>query len=270
MSTIDLVDRRVFAAIRLLDAVTGAPIQGAVTVSSDEVELQTNRSGLVIVTGLKRPSATGLMAESELTEFVASRGYSLQLNFGAAPPSSLPFNLEVSDRSGRYLSRRCALRIVARSLSDPLARPTPFDRDMMPSPIMQAWPGSAVLRVTVTQAGVRLPGVLLLIRRSTGVEVLARSMTDENGEGLVLIPRLPVSTWVDTDRDGQVDAGEVTTSATSLRLAAIFDPSNWDASARSLLQLPEPDLLQATAGLPRRLYTLSAVAGGTYRQIVEF
>lgn len=270
MSSIDLVDRRVFAAVRLLDAVTGAPVSGAFTVSSDEVELRSNRSGLIVITALKTPSLTGLMSEAERVEFVTSRGYSLQTDTGAAPPSSLPFTLLVTDRSGRYLERRCALRIVARLLTDPLAAPVPFDREMMLSSVMQPWPGNVVIRASVSLAGVPLPGVLFNVRRASGNEILARGMSDTNGEALILVPRIPVSTWVDSDADGLVDAGEVTTTTTSVRLIAAYDPANWNPATRTLINVPEPDVLQATAGLPRRTITFSVASGGTYRQVIAF
>lgn len=270
MSWTEEVDRRVFAAVRLLDAVTGAPLSGAVSVTSDEVELRSNRSGLIVITGLKSTSPLGLMSEAERTEFVMSRGYSLQIDAGGPPPSSLPFVLTVTDRSGNYLDRRCALRIVPRLLTDPLSKPTPLDRDMMVSARAQAWPGNAVIRATVTLSGVPLPGALVVIRRTTGNEILARGMSDANGEALILVPRIPVSTWVDADHDGRVDAGEVTTTVTSVRLLATFDPANWDAANRRLLQVPEPDLLQVAAGLPRRTSTFNVSAGGTFRQVVAF
>lgn len=258
--------RHVFGALRFVDEVTGAPVSGTLRVTSPDVELSTNRSGLFVLRRFAPGVVAPYMSEAEQAEFVHTRRYQLLFDNGNALPNSVSFALTVSDPAGRYLERACALRLVAQPAD--AAAQGPFDRALMPSPSARPGPGHAVIRVSVVRNGRGVPGALVDVQRVGSNTVIARSTTDAVGEALVLVGRLPVSTWTDTDNDGIVDAGEITTGLSALRVRLTVDEDTLDPSG-TLKGPPEPDRILFASNRTRRTSNLSAAPGATHKVVFD-
>jgi hypothetical protein len=241
----DRVERTAFAAIRLVDGVTGAPVGPGPQVRCDEADILINRSGMIVLRGLRR-TVPGVMTEAEASSSEPANRYGLQLARGAAPPFSAPITVEVRDPRGLYLPRRCLLRVVR---DPPPAVPTVLDRELFPSPTASPGPGHAVLNVRCVRAGVGVPGVVLAVRRVSDNALLARGLSNDLGDALVLVAGLPVSTWSDTDADGDLDA--VTTPDTSVRVAALLDESALNPTTGALRHPVDPDLVPFATSLTR-------------------
>jgi hypothetical protein len=241
----DRVERSAFAAIRLVDGVTGAPVGPGHQIRCDEADILINRSGVIVLRGLRQP-VPDVMTEAEASSSRPSHRYGLQLARGAVPPFSAPITLEVRDPRGVYLPRRCLLRVVR---DPPAIVPSLLDRELFPSPIARPGPGHAVLNVRCVRGDVGVPGVVIAVRRTSDNALLARGVSNELGDALVLVAGLPVSTWTDTDADGAPDS--VTTTDTSARVAAFLDEDALDPDTGKLRQPIDPDLVPFATRLTR-------------------
>lgn len=199
----DPVERRALAAFRCVSSITGDTITAGLTVISHLPIWQNRSATYVIYESLRDDPRAG------------AHGWSFV--------SSLPSNLEVSisDASGRYLprsanlpARNAAQRI--RAGGDPATLFNPQSVVLFPSP---SWPISsdwAVVRISVRMRDVVvLPGAVVQVSASGTGAVLATTMTDARGEGLLAIPQLAPQT------------------AEEVMVTAWFDPSCfWVSKAR--------------------------------------
>jgi hypothetical protein len=193
----ETLDRRVLAALRFRDAVTGSTVTGPLDVRASGARWIRNRRGWWVLA-----SAPGL--EAHATSFAAPP---------AAPPvGSVALAVRVADPGGRYLPRVAALALPRDP--DPLkaARPEslfqPVEVELFPSPAAPVSPNWAVLRVSAANADGPLAGALVrVVRKAAPGTVLGRGMTDGRGEGLVAIAGIPVTTW--EEGQGSVLATEV-------------------------------------------------------------
>jgi hypothetical protein len=231
------VDLGILGAVRFLDAATRLPVGAPLAVGGDGVRLVRNRQGLYVLAEASGPRA-------ELT---------------------------VRDPGGRYLPRSLALDLPRDA--DPehadqagsLFRPV--DVLLYPAPAASVAPGWAVIRATVVRAGTRAPlsGALLRVVRKADGEVLARALTDwrdpVQGEALVAVPGVPITTWGDGEPEEPVLVNEVPVS-----LEAFFDPA-FNPAAGAAGKPPDPDRLELLrAGLPSAREDLKLASGRTEKK----
>jgi hypothetical protein len=209
----ETVDRRVLAALRFRDAVTGATVAGPLDVRAPGARWIRNRRGWWVLA-----SVPGL--EAHTTAF-------------AAPPAtpkvgSVPLTVRVADPAGRYLPRVASVALPRDPDPAKAAKPEslfqPVEVDLFPSPAGPVSPNWAVLRVSAPDA----PGALVrVVRKAAPDTVLGRGMTDARGEALVAVAGIPVTTW----EEGQ---GSVLATEVEARVDLL-----WQAGAGP----PDPDAL---------------------------
>lgn len=233
----DVIDTRVLGAVRFVDAATQGQVSDGLKVDSTQGGLRRNRSGLwVIIT------AAGL--EAHTTAFDAPP---------AAPAvGTVPMTLTVTDPSGRYLSRTATLLLPrdpnpgnsgqAASLFQAV------DVPLYPSPAAPVSPGWAVIRAHVQNQATKLPlqSALLRVLRTPDKTVLARGLSDDRGEALVVVPGIPVTTF--NTGNGPPLATEVNVS-----VEAIFDKDAGPAI--------DPESVEANGALPKASLPLKLTAG---------
>jgi hypothetical protein len=241
----EAVDRRVLGAVRFVDAVTRTAIGEPLVVSAPGVTWRRSTSGCFVVS-----DAPGLHHHT--------------LTFDAPPAApaagTVHVELTVRDPGRRYLARRHTLNLPRSA--DPAAAVDPgslfraADVPMFRSPSASIAPGWAAVRATVTaeETGARLAGALLLIL-STALPpaVLAAGVTDERGEGVVVVPNVPVTTFGEGE---SVLATEITVA-----VQAVVVPGS--------VAVPDPDAMAAAVGTPEaRSVTQSNVKLASGRTVV--
>lgn len=195
--SVEMLDRRVLAALRFRDAVTGATVAGPLDVRAPGARWIRNRRGWWVLA-----QAPGL--EAHTAAFRAPP---------AAPAvGSVPLAVRVADPAGRYLPRVAALALPRDPDPAKAAKPEslfqPAEIDLFPSPAAPVSPNWAVLRVSASGADGPLAGALLrVVRKASPTTVLGRGMTDARGEALVAVAGIPVTTW--EEGQGSVLATEV-------------------------------------------------------------
>ena len=225
---LDRLERRVLAAVRLVDVTTGRPIERPLSVSAEGVRFLRNRSGLHVIT-----AAPGL--EEHIRAF-------------ETPPAlpvagSLGFVLRIEDPLEVYLERLAALRLprAARPpAGDPEALPElfqPVEIEMFPAPaapVRLAWSG---LRLTLRRADAQEPrpalaGVLAVLHRPGDASaVLGRGLSDRRGEALVLVQGLRLGQSAE-------GGGAVTTPVTQAELTLVLRRDGaWPVDPGTLAEL---------------------------------
>lgn len=217
--TAELLDRRILAGVRFVDAVTGLPVSRSLRVTAPGVRWVRNRSGDYVVA-----AAPGLAAHTGA--------------FAAPPPAppvgSVLVILTVEDPGGAYLPRRASLALprdadpAAAEGADSLFRPV--DIPVYPAPAAPLAAGWAVVRATILgpEPGTRLPGALLRVVRESDDAVLNRGVADARGEALVAVAGIPVTTF-------STDAGPVLATEVAARVEVIPSPTPDEPS--------DPDML---------------------------
>ena len=241
----EAVDRRALGAVRFVDAVTRTEVTSSLSVQAPGVTWSRNSRGWFV---LRSVPALRLHTHAFL-----------------APPSDVALGdvdveLTVRDPGGTYLPRR---RVVALPRSADPARAgagdsvfTPAEVRMFRAPAAPMAPGWAVVRTTVVAAGSgrRLGGALVrVLTAAAPPAVLATGLTDGRGEGVVVLPDVPVTTF---GSGPQVLATELTVD-----VEAVVVPGS--------PALPDPDVLTAQAGSDAaRRVTLSNVRLASGRIVV--
>lgn len=248
------VESRVLAALRFVDAGTGAGIDTPMQVHALDgpARLLRNRSGLLVV--------------SEWAELRDHR------DAFRAPPDepavgSLTLRLAVDDPSGRYLPRLLSVPLPLDP--DPANQANegslfrPVDVPMYPSAAGLTGGNWSLLRVTVSEqaSGDLLGGALLRVHRNG--EVIARGITDWRGEALVTVVGVPVMTFGD-------DEDAVVVDEINVQLEAVFDPDTGSRTPAAALDAPhrpnpplrvDPSALDAdAASLPSATVPLAIAA----------
>lgn len=211
------VDRRVLGAVRLVDGVTGRPLERPLSVAADGARFLRNRRGLYVIT-----DSLGLREHT--TSFVA-------------PPASPPAGrasierLRIEDPLGQYLARLARIPLP-RAADGALFEPE--DVRMLPAPAAGVRLDWAGWRASVRRqgSGELVRGALLVLGWTTaaGAEQRARGMSDERGEALVAVTGLPVSRAAD-------GGGRPLTAETEVTLAVFVRPDQaWPV---------DPDQLEA-------------------------
>jgi hypothetical protein len=204
---LERTDTRVLAALRCVDATTGAPADAPLQVTVAQARVRRNRSGLFVIVG---------------AEALAAHEPAFNSPPATPAPGSLALTARIEDPSGRYLPRLAALALprdptpANAANADSLFRP--IDVVLYPAsgaPLGANW---SVLRINARGgAGAdALGGALVIVSNGSGT--LARGLTDWRGEALVPVPGVPVTTWSE-------DPGAVVVSEITAQVQLVFDPS---------------------------------------------
>jgi hypothetical protein len=207
----ELIDQRVLAAIRFVDAVSGLPIKDAFVLTG--VRSTRNSAGLYVLLAPEPADAELYPYHDGFRDTSATPAIGdVQLNVGVVAPS------------GRYLARRFSLPVPLQSAD--AAAPNyllkPIAITMFPSATLTIERSWAVLRLSITKQGSNpaqaLGGVLLRMfsvpaNPAATPELLGSGLSDVRGEALVVAPRLRVLTLsapevtvaVDARRDTRLD-----------------------------------------------------------------
>lgn len=225
-----MVERRVLAGVRFLDAATGRLIDAPLILASSQLTFTRNRSGLFAVTGL-RP-------ETEDEHALAAH---LDV-FEAAPEQpaagSVDVEITVSDPRKHYLPLRFRLSLPR---GEDLATPIDVALFLAPSALLAPnWSGvrASLIReedgVPVALTGARLT----LIRESDGEE-LARGFSDRRGEVLAVAVGIQVVDFTQPppdDDDGATPGAGAQTVAARIQIHTGPGESPWP---------PDPEAIEA-------------------------
>jgi hypothetical protein len=236
--------RRVWAAVRFVDAATRRPVTSALDVQAPGVTWLRKPDGVQVVVALQ-PPAVPLADGPAITAFEAA--------FDPLPAvPALSLTGRVSDPSGRTLPRLFTLALPrATTPAGPLAeRFTPIDVVLDPSaaaPLLSTW---AVLRVSLQRAGQPVGNAVLRVHRSAGGALIGRGLSDARGEALVIVAGLA---QVTAGLNDLVMEREV---AAELRIST--DPA-------PPLNEPfiNPDTLAERADVPRHTQAVTLASGRT-------
>lgn len=202
---LERVEWRVLAALRPIDATTGATIETPLLIRGEGARIVRNRSGLHVV--------------HEWTRLAAHGAHFLQPPPGPAPGSQT-LQLRIDDPSGRYLPRLAALALPRNPDGDgPDSLFDAVDIALYPAPSARLGTNWCALRVSVSTlpAGTHALGGALL-RVVAGGRVLARGLSDWRGEALVAVAGVPVTTW-------SADAEAVVATHVDAVLEVFHDPA---------------------------------------------
>ncbi|QRN93094.1 hypothetical protein JRI60_28240 [Archangium violaceum] len=228
--SLESLDSRVLGAVRFLDGETAQPLTTPLTVSGDGMRVVRNRSGLYVIT-----EAPGL------------EDYTARFEAPPMPgPAPSTFTLSVVDPSGRHLPRSFSLELPRGA---PEAVFAPVDVRMYLAPTARPSPGSAVVRLSLRdEQDAPLARRVIRLR----VDLLDRpaveglGLSDERGETLLLVPRIPIIRW-----------GHEQGESLSHR---IFSATLESALAPSVEGLPDPDVPdQSFTPLPQTLQVASGL-----------
>lgn len=224
--------RRIWGALRFVDAAGGRAVDGALAVQLPGARLRRNASGLQVLMSLDEPA----VRRDEFQAYEAA--------FDPVPaPAALTLAGSVSDPAGRYLPRAFDIELPR----SPATRFQPQDIVLDPSPAAALLPTWAVLRVSLRRAGQPAAGAALRLQRPGGGALLGRGQSDARGEALVVaagVPQLSVG-------DGVV----VVQRELDAELIASFD-----AAADPALP-PDPDRLALRDGVSRITVALRIASG---------
>ena len=175
------VERRVWAALRPVDAVTQLPIASPMRVSGPGQRWLPNRSGLMVLHALAEPAAQ----RDDLSRHEAS----FAAPTAVAPPVAV--NVRIDDPRGLHLARRASIAVprahtaAADELPD-LYRPVDVPMYAAPhAPLAATW---AIVRASVSRAGTPAAGCALTVHEpGDETRVLGRGQADARGEAVVAV-----------------------------------------------------------------------------------
>ncbi|GAC1634779.1 MAG: hypothetical protein NVS9B10_30930 [Nevskia sp.] len=258
------IEARVLGAFLCVDAITGVPVDGLLSIAAGPARLQRNRSGCYVIRDWQAVPA--------FADYTAA--------FAAAPAQpalgSQSLSLQIADPAGRYLPRLAQLALprdpdpAHAQNADSLFQPARIA--LFPSSSAATGANWSLLRVSLTEpaSGDGLGGALLRVQANG--HVLARGLTDWRGEALVPVAGVPVTTFSE-------DPHAVVVSQINVTLQAVFDPATGTRTAaaevlagRAPAALPQvdPDALEAAAGaLPAVTLALAIAARQTRRVALQ-
>jgi hypothetical protein len=230
---IENVDHRVLGGLQCVDAITRQSIVSPLKVSSSQLLLRPNLSGVYAV--WDGPNLRSY------TTFIPPIPW----------PNPSPFEVSIEDPSFFYLPRRGTIQVPQPLPVTPPAPTLPLTAsggqaitygpqliNLYRGPSASVAPNWAVVHASVINNAippVRLLWAVLQVLQSGagGTTVLATGMADPNGEALLAVPGLGLQ--VSSSPGGPVT--EITTAAT---VQAWFDPTNLSQPPG---WLPDPDLI---------------------------
>lgn len=244
----ELVQHRVLAALRFIDANSGLLVNNGLTVSAPGLQIVRNRLGL----------------------------YALLANRTGAPPAPT-LELTVTDRGGAYWERRFILALPRdgdpehSAAADSLFQPV--DILLFRRPTALAPPDWALIRATVVDdSGRPLPAALLRVQRTidgvptTVAQALTAWQGHTVGEATLGVPGIPVAISNDGDGDngdgGDDDGGDDDAPVMIFEVPAVLDVVVDPTFAAA--SLPDPDFLIANrATLPAATVNIHLRRGQT-------
>lgn len=175
------VERRVWAALRPIDAVTRLPIASPMRVSGPGQTWLANRSGLMVLHRLTEPAAQ----HEDLADYEASF---------AAPTAVTPpvaVSVRIDDPRGLHLARRAGFTLPPASTAAGDTLPElyrPIDVPMYPAPNAPLAATWAIVRASVARAGNAAAGCALTVHEpGDETRVLGRGQSDARGEAVVAV-----------------------------------------------------------------------------------
>lgn len=228
--------RRVAGAVCFRDAETKLPVtrplEVEVVAPTEKVRMIRNASGRYVIM-----AAPGLEAWTE----------SFEEPPGSPPAHWLSIELVVGDPMRRFLPRRVVVTVPP-DKTQPSELFAPVSVDLYPSPCARPAPGSALVRLSIQDAEeLPMSGVLvsLSIELEASVTLVARGLSDERGEAVVLVPGIPAVRWADES------GGDPFHPAFAAQISIAHDPDtpwppNPDLLAAELATVPET--LEITSG----------------------
>ncbi|HEY2383506.1 MAG TPA: hypothetical protein VGK48_20220 [Terriglobia bacterium] len=216
---LESVDRRVLGGFIFVDAITNSSIENPLPVTSAQLAVKVNRSGVYAI--FNGPGFTALT-----NQFIPATPW----------PAAQTLEISVSDPSLRYLARRAQIQ-APQSLAGVF---TPQQVPLYPGPSGPVELNWAVVRVSVaSNAGVPLPWAVVRVLLADN-SVAATGMTDTRGEALLAVTGLGIQvTSTATD--------PVTESATSVTVQAWFDPG---MLTQPQGWIPNPDVMLGNLSNP--------------------
>ena len=207
----DLQDRRVLGGVVFVDSITQTSIVDRLAVTSADLTLRPNRSGVYAI--FNAPGFSALTSEFA----PAAAGW----------PDAQSFEIAVSDPSRRYIARRARVQAP-----QPLAAAfTPQRVALYAGPSQALAPNWAVVRASVTASDGRpLPWTILQLVKSDN-SIIATGMTDARGEAVLAVMGLGVQVSANA-------SGSVTEVTIPVTVKAWFDPGAFQQAPG---WLPNPD-----------------------------
>lgn len=235
---VESLTRRVLAALRVVDGVTGQQILSPLSVSGGGTIWVRNRRGLYVLMGVP-----GLESHQDML---------------LSPPAdpavgSVSIVVDVHDMGSTYLPRRQTIRLPRdpnpANAGDGSSVFQPIEGRLYLSPSAPTSSAWAVIRSTVVREGTDrgLGGALIRVLRASDGQVLARGLSDVRGETLVAVPGIPVTTW-------EAAPGPVMGTEVDVQVQVVFDPAGGE--------VPDPDHLEANrATLPNGQTAMKLASG---------
>lgn len=207
------IDRRVLGAFRCVDAITRRSVSDGLSVTSTQLTLHPNRSAIFVI--FNAPGMDALTSEFDPPTW----------------PTPSTFEVSIQDANRRYLPRRAKVQAPrklpakpfdpATVLNDPDVIFNPQSVDLFPTPAATLSPNWAVIHISVVNGDTPpkgLPWAVVRVTRSDNNALLAQTVTDRRGEGLLAIPGLG------PEVSGS-DSGAVTQATVAVTVTAWFDTS---------------------------------------------
>jgi hypothetical protein len=232
--------RRIWGAVRFVDAASARTIEGPLELSAPGARWQRNRAHLHVLMQLDRPQARRAELEAHESAFDVL-------------PALVPIVVDASvkDPAGRYLPRRFALALPrAVEPAGPTApRFNAQEVVLDAAPAARLLPTWAVLRVSVFRAGRPAANAALRLQPPGGGALLGRGLSDARGEALVIAAGIAQIS---------VGAGDiVVTPEVPAELVVSYDP------AAPPDQPVDPDTLAVRAGVIRQTVAHNLASGRT-------
>lgn len=259
-------EQRVLGALLFVDATTGVPID-------TPLQLQAHPAPGESVSWLRNRSGAYVLREwSRLAAHAAA--------FAAPPPlpavGSATLECSVADPAGDYVPRRFSTRWprnpdpAQRGAADSLFRAHPVELMRSARATLGANWARLSIRVAETGSDDALGGALVEVR-TTGGALLGRGMTDWNGEALLPVAGVPVTTWSEGE-------GAVVVSETPARVVAFFLPAAGMRTPRAVadaghaaipppMPLADPDQIAADPATLASAPVELALAAGRSRAV---
>lgn len=238
--------RRIWAAVRFVDAPSRRTVEATLQVSARGVRWVRNQSGLHVLAELDET----LLDAADRPPGLAGQLAAYEAAFELAPAvPALAVNGRVGDPSGHYLSRLFTVNLPRAQL--PVGRLaerfTPVEVVLDPAPAAPLLGSWAALHVSVSHAGRPAAHAVLRLHRVVGGQLLGRAMSDARGQALLIAAGI-----------SQVSVGQgerVIEREVEADLTVSFDP------AADPLQPLDPDALALRADVVRRVLRRSLASG---------
>ncbi len=175
------VERRVWAALRPIDAITRLPLATPLRVGGSGQTWLPNGSGLMVLHRLTEPAARREQFSRYEASFAAPTA--------VAPPVAV--DVRIDDPRGLHLSRRVSITLPRPEIALGDELPDlyrPVDVPMYPAPNAPLAATWAIVRVSVSRAGAAAAGCALTVHEpGDETRLLGRGQSDARGEAVVAV-----------------------------------------------------------------------------------